>query len=106
MVIALYAPDVVAVRLRFGCDRLFKIPRSEFSSAPLLPLNRQLGRSLSGLVARIEDALRWCAEEGFGEVVIDITPSRKGTLQAVITRTSTSKFFFLTQEFDPVPLPA
>ena len=100
--ISLYDRDWVTVQLRFGCERLFKIRRAEFSSTPLLPLDQ--GRSLSGLVALIDRAIRWCAEQGFGEVVIDVTPSRKGRgmLEAVISRATTVKFFFF-REFDPLP---
>lgn len=98
--ITLYARDWVAVQLRFGSDHLFKISRAEFSSMPLLPLDRQ--DSLSELVAHIEDAMRWCAEEGFGEVVVDIMPARKG-MQAVIKRATTAKCFFLQKELDLLP---
>jgi hypothetical protein len=50
--ISIYDRDWVAVQLRFGSERLFKIRRAEFSSAPLLQLDSQ-GRSLSGLVVLI-----------------------------------------------------
>jgi hypothetical protein len=102
--VALCARDLVAVKVRFGSDRLFKLPRAEFSSGRLPAAGIQ-GRSLSGLMACIEDAMRLCEEEGFGEVVIDLTPSRNGMIEAVIKRATTVKFFFTKEGLGPLTLP-